>query len=78
MEQLAVLSVKGLRLMGAGQELEFLAPVTEGMELVQETTVQDIQFREGKSGPMIIIRLQRVFKSNAQELVRCVETFIGR
>lgn len=78
MEQFAGLPVEGLRLMGAGQELEFLAAITEGMDLVRETLVEDVQFKQGKSGGLIIMKLRRVFRQDGKDVLNCVETFIAR
>lgn len=77
-EQLAGVPVEGLRLMGAGQSLEFYGPVTAGTSVVQETRVDDVQLKEGRSGSFVLIRLERLFLSDGEPLVRCVETFIGR
>lgn len=78
MEQFAGLPVEGLRLMGAGQEVEFLAAITEGMEWVRDTLVEDVQFKQGKSGGLIIMKLRHVFRQDGKDVLSCVETFIGR
>ena len=77
-EQLAHLPTDGLRLMGAGQSLEFIRPVVAGARLVIETRVQDATLKEGKSGPMLIVEVWREFICDGEVAVRCVEKFIGR
>ncbi len=75
---LADLPVGGLRLMGGGQSLEFMRPVVAGMHVVQKTCVKNVTLKEGRSGPIILIQVERVFFGDGQPLQRCVETFIGR
>jgi acyl dehydratase len=75
---LADLPVGGLRLMGGGQSLEFLQPVVAGTRIVQETRVKDVQLKEGRSGPLLLIQVERLFFGDGELLLRCVETFIGR
>src|ERR1700726_3924779 len=75
---LADLPVGGLRLMGGGQSLEFLQPVVAGMRVVQETLVKDVRLKEGRSGQLMLIQIERSFFGDGQLLLRCVETFIGR
>lgn len=74
----ADLPVEGLRLMGGGQSLEFFHPVVAGIRVVQETHITDIKLKEGRSGHLLLIQVERLFLSNGQPLIRCVETFIGR
>lgn len=69
----------GLRLMGAGQDLEFHSPVQEGMSVVVHTRVENVQLKSGDSGPLLILRLLRRFTDDAVgPLVTCRETFIAR
>ena len=77
-EQLAHLPTDGLRLMGAGQSLEFLRPVVAGEKLVIETRVQDATLKEGKSGRLLIVEVERDFICDGEVAVRCTEKFIGR
>ena len=77
-EQIAGLPLEGLRLMGVGQDLEFLGTPLPDMELVQESSIADLQYKEGASGPLMIIKIERLFKSGGQDLVRCIETFVAR
>jgi acyl dehydratase len=75
---LADLPVGGLRLMGGGQSLEFLRPVVAGTRVVVETSVKDVELKEGRSGPLLLIQVERSFFGDGELLLRCVETFIGR
>jgi acyl dehydratase len=78
-EELASLPLAGLRLMGAGQDLEFVEPVVDGAEVSMEVTVEDVELKRARSGPMLLIRLSRRYRDQrGVELVRCRETFFAR
>lgn len=77
-EQLADVPVEGLRLMGAGQDLQFHQPIVAGARLVQRTRVEDVQLKDGRSAPFLLLRLERTFLDDGQPVLRCLETFIGR
>ena len=77
-DQLAGVPVDGLRLMGGGQSLEFYRPVVAGTKVVQETRVNDVQLKNGRSGQLLLIEVERLFLSDGEPVVRCIETFIGR
>lgn len=69
----------GVRLMGAGQDLEFHTPVRAGMEVTETTRLDDVQLKEGSSGQFITLHLVRRFRDeNGTLLLTCRETFIGR
>lgn len=69
----------GLRLMGAGQDLEFHTPVRDGMTVTETTLLDYVQLKEGRSGPFLTVQLVRRFFDQAGTLlVTCRETFIGR
>lgn len=73
------LPLGGLRIMGAGQDLEFFHPVVEGLEVTEETSVDDVQLKHGRSGTLIIYTLlRRYLDQDERELARCRENFIGR
>ncbi len=75
----ASLPLEGLRLMGAGQALEFFEPVTDGTEVVMERIVEAVDLKEGKSGALILVRLtKRYLGADGRLLLVCRETFIGR
>jgi hypothetical protein len=72
------LDLKGLRIMGAGQDLEFFGEVGAEQDVTEEVTVEDAELKSGGSGDFLIIRLRRVFRSGDEVLVDCLETLIGR
>jgi acyl dehydratase len=73
------LPLEGLRIMGAGQALEFFLPVTDGCEVTEEVSLEDVQLKEGRNGPFVVYRLlRRYYNQTGQELLRCREHFIGR
>lgn len=73
------LPVGGVRLMGAGQELRFHAPVREGTSVVVHTSLADVELKEGRSGPLLLMRILRRFTDDCgRELVTCHESFVAR
>lgn len=77
-EQLAEVPLEGLRLMGGGQSLQFYQPVVAGTSITIETRVNDVQLKNGRSGQLLLIEVERMFLSDGKPVVRCIETFIGR
>lgn len=77
--EVASLPLTGLRLMGAGQELEFLNPVVDAQDITQKVSVDSAHLKQGKSGQMLLFTLlRRYFDQHGTELLRCHETFIAR
>lgn len=75
----ASLPLQGLRLMGAGQDLEFFEPATDGMEVVMERSVDSVELKEGRSGSMVLITIvKRYLQVDGQILLVSRESFIGR
>lgn len=73
------LPLDGLRLMGAGQELEFHRPVRAGDRVVEHTTLLGVRRRSGRSGDQLLLTLRRRFTDDADRpLVTCRETFVAR
>lgn len=69
----------GLRVMGGGQQLEWHAPVLEGMHVTLQREVEDVQWREGRSGAMVLMTIvRRYVDEGGRLLVSCRETFIIR
>ncbi|WP_033288571.1 FAS1-like dehydratase domain-containing protein [Amycolatopsis jejuensis] len=50
------LPTSGVRVMGGGEDMEFHAPVTAGTTLQERSTLVDAELREGRSGPLIVVR----------------------
>ena len=73
------LAIEGLRLMGAGQELEFHRPAVDGTEVVMEFSVSNVEFKRGRSGELLVIEVQKKYLDGAGlPLVTCRENFIAR
>jgi len=73
------LPLGGLRVMGGGQELEFHRPVTAGMEVVIEFSVSNVELKQGRSGPLLVIQLQKKFLTkDGALLVTCRENAVAR
>lgn len=78
-DPMAGVPVEGLRLMGAGQEVEVSHPVRAGTDVTVEVAVDRVELKEGASGPFLLFRLlRRYLDERGAELMRCRETFIAR
>ena len=64
-QDVANLPMQGLRLMGAGQDLELVSPVTDGTEIMIERNIEAVELKEGKSGALILIKLVKRFLATA-------------
>lgn len=53
----------GLRVMGAGEEMELVNPVTAGTDLVLETTLEALTPKQARSGPCVFITMLNTFTS---------------
>ena len=53
----------GLRVMGAGEEMELVNPVTAGTELVVETTLEAVTPKQTRSGPCVFVTTINTFSS---------------
>lgn len=73
------LPLDGVRLMGAGQSLEFHEPIREGYSVVVHTSLTDVEFKSGRSGDLLILQVSRRFTDQSgRPLVTCQESFIAR
>jgi acyl dehydratase len=53
----------GLRVMGAGEEMEIVNPVTAGTELMLETTLESLTPKQTRSGPCVFVTALNTFTS---------------
>ena len=53
----------GLRVMGAGEEMELVNPVTAGTEMVLETTLEAVTPKYTRSGPCVFVTTLNTFTS---------------
>jgi acyl dehydratase len=53
----------GLRVMGAGEEMELVNPVTAGTELILETTLEAVTPKQTRSGPCVFVTARNTFTS---------------
>jgi hydroxyacyl-ACP dehydratase HTD2-like protein with hotdog domain len=73
------LPLEGLRLMGAGQELEFHRPARAGDRVVETTTLLGVRRKSGRTGDLLLLQVRREFADGARRpLVTCDETFVAR
>jgi hydroxyacyl-ACP dehydratase HTD2-like protein with hotdog domain len=53
----------GLRVMGAGEEMELLEPLTAGTEVVLETTLDAVTAKLTRGGPCVFVTTLNTFMS---------------
>ena len=53
----------GLRVMGAGEEMELVNPVIAGTDLVLETTLEAVTPKQTRSGPRVFVTALKTFTS---------------
>jgi hydroxyacyl-ACP dehydratase HTD2-like protein with hotdog domain len=53
----------GLRVMGAGEEMELVNPAIAGTELVLETTLEAVTPKQTRSGPCVFVTTLNTFSS---------------
>ncbi len=53
----------GLRIMGAGEEMELVNPVVAGTEVVLETTLESVAPKQTRSGPCVFVTTMHTFMS---------------
>jgi N-terminal half of MaoC dehydratase len=73
------LPLDGLRLMGGGQDLELGEDVVDGTEFTARPTLEDATLREGRSGPLLVIRVRTEFRAaDGRLLLTSRETMLAR
>jgi acyl dehydratase len=50
-----------LRVMGAGEEMDMVRPVTAGSEVWQEEEVESVTIKQGRSGPLLFVTTRHDF-----------------
>ncbi|HEX7428144.1 MAG TPA: MaoC family dehydratase N-terminal domain-containing protein, partial [Mycobacterium sp.] len=53
----------GLRVMGAGEQMKLVNPVTAGTELMLETTLEAVRPKQTRSGPCVFVTTINTFSS---------------
>ncbi len=73
------LPLDGLRLMGGGQELELGDDLVHGTEFTAQPTLEGATLREGRSGPLLLIRVRTEFRAaDGRVLLMRRETLLAR
>ncbi|WP_051426251.1 FAS1-like dehydratase domain-containing protein [Jiangella gansuensis] len=73
------LPLDGVRLMGAGQDLELHEPVHAGMVVVVHTRLTGVRRKRGRSGAFLVLEVLRRFTGDdGRPLVTCRESFVAR
>lgn len=74
-----LIPMRGLRVMGGGQEVEWHAPVLEGVQVTLRRELEEVRWREGRSGPLVLlVVVRRYVDAQGALLVSCRETFMVR
>ena len=69
----------GLRTLGGGQSLQFHADALAGVDLAVEAEVKDAKTKEGRSGELLIVEVERRFlTADGELLITCDETRLLR
>ena len=77
--EFAFLPLEGMRIMGGGQDLEFHAPVTDGMRVTMELRLDGVELKQGRSGDLLLIKVIQIYRdAEDRPLVTCRETVIAR
>ena len=61
------------RRMWAGSQFEFRAPVRVGDELARTSTIADVTTKEGRSGPLVFVKVRHDLRCNGQAAPAIVE-----
>lgn len=73
------LPVEGLRLMGAGQDMDLHTPVVDGMKITMDVSVDHVELKHGRSGDLILLRILREYADHhGAPVLTCRESFIAR
>jgi acyl dehydratase len=78
-EHLHGVDTSAVRTMGGGETMTFHRPVVAGCRVTQTTTLVDATMREGRTGPMIIVRYRNEYHDeHGTELMTCARTMLLR
>jgi len=70
---------QGVRVMGGGEEMRFLAPVVAGTVVERTTVLLDVTPRESSQGTMLVARYEDEYRSaSGDELLRSIRTVLLR
>jgi acyl dehydratase len=70
---------KGVRVMGGGEEMHFTRPVVAGTVVTRRTVLLDVNERETRQGPMLVVRYaDEYLDETGDELLRSVRTVLLR
>ena len=59
----------GLRVMGAGEEMELVNPVTAGTDVILETTLEAVTPKQARTGPCVFVTTLNTFTSADGEVL---------
>ncbi|MDB4895313.1 MAG: hypothetical protein JWN15_1575 [Firmicutes bacterium] len=75
----AFIKLPGARLMGGGQEIEYLTPLRDGDQVTVWRKVVDVERHQSTSGDLLLMKLEkRYYNQHGDPLVICRETMIVR
>jgi acyl dehydratase len=69
----------GVRIMGGGEDMEFVCPATAGDQVQVRTRLDSVEERETKSGPMAVLRYRNTYETtDGRVLMTCVRSILLR
>jgi len=72
-------ALPGLRLMGGGQDIQFVNTVHENTQVLLRRELADVHWRVGRTGGILLFTVRRDYcDGHGEVLVTCHETFIAR
>lgn len=72
------LEIDPLKVLHGEQEYEYFAPIHPGDEIEATARVTDVYEKEGKSGPMTFIVVEKVYQRKDQTVAVCRSTTVVR
>jgi 3-methylfumaryl-CoA hydratase len=66
------------RRMWAGSRIEFLRPLSVGAEVERRSTVMSVATKTGRSGPLVFVTVEHVYRTSAGEAVREEQDLVYR
>ncbi|MFF1261245.1 MaoC family dehydratase N-terminal domain-containing protein [Streptomyces sp. NPDC058321] len=71
--------LEGVRIMGGGEEMIFHSPLVAGVEVVLKSSLDSVDSRESRSGPMIILKIRNSYvTTDGRPIVTSIRTVLGR
>ncbi len=70
--------IEGARRMWAGSAIQFLSPIEVGTTVERRSTVAAVSEKHGKSGPLVFVEVEHVYRGSGNDLVHERQTIVYR